>query len=149
MTIFHYNNRMMAKVYKINGNEYQVSVNSLVGNHAEVQVNGVTYQVEISDKSTCIDRDSKTITSIATTSERTSVINTKVEKKLVTAPLPGVIVALKVQVGGQVKAGQTIAVLEAMKMENDIQSEYDGVILSVDVNTGDSVLEGTTIVTVG
>jgi biotin carboxyl carrier protein len=138
----------MVKVYKINGNEYQVSVNSLVGNHAEVQVNGVTYQVEISDKSTSADLAPKTITS-AVAAEKTAVINTKGDKKSVTAPLPGVIVALKVQVGEQVKAGQTIAVLEAMKMENDIQSEYDGVILSVDVNTGDSVLEGATIVTVG
>ena len=139
----------MVKVYKINGNEYQVSVNSLVGNHAEVQVNGVTYQVEISDKSTSEDVAPKTITSTAATSERPTVINTKGDKKSVIAPLPGVIVALKVQVGEQVKAGQTIAILEAMKMENDIQSEYDGVILSVDVNTGDSVLEGATIVTVG
>ena len=139
----------MVKVYKINGNEYHVSVNSLVGNHAEVQVNGVTYQVEISDKSTSADVAPKTITSIVAAAEKTAVINTKGDKKSVTAPLPGVIVALKVQVGEQVKAGQTIAVLEAMKMENDIQSEYDGVILSVDVNTGDSVLEGATIVTIG
>ena len=137
----------MVKVYKINGNEYQVSVNSLVGNHAEVQVNGVTYQVEISEKSA--EAAPKTITSTVAAAEKTAVINTKGDKNSVTAPLPGVIVALKVQVGEQVKAGQTIAVLEAMKMENDIQSEYDGVILSVDVNTGDSVLEGATIVTVG
>ena len=135
------------KVYKINGNEYQVSVNSLVGNHAEVQVNGVTYQVEISEKS--VEAAPETVTYTANLPERVVVTSAKGDKKSVTAPLPGVIVALKVQVGEQVKAGQTIAVLEAMKMENDIQSEYDGVILSVDVNTGDSVLEGATIVTVG
>ena len=139
----------MVKVYKINGNEYQVSVNSLVENHAEVQVNGVTYQVEISQKSTCDDTTPKTVTSTVNTSERPTLAKSKSDKKSVTAPLPGVIVALKVQVGEQVKAGQTIAVLEAMKMENDIQSECDGVVLSVDVNPGDSVLEGATIVTVG
>ena len=139
----------MVKVYKINGNEYQVSVNSIVGKHAEVQVNGVTYQVEISEKSECADVSPKTVTSTASTPEKAAALSTKGDKKSVTAPLPGVIVALKVQVGEQVKAGQTIAVLEAMKMENDIQSEYDGVVLSVDVNPGDSVLEGATIVTIG
>ena len=139
----------MVKVYKINGNEYQVSVNSIVGKHAEVQVNGVTYQVEISEKSECADVAPKTVTSTSSTPEKAAALSTKGDKKSVIAPLPGVIVALKVQVGEQVKAGQTIAVLEAMKMENDIQSEYDGVVLSVDVNPGDSVLEGATIVTIG
>ena len=139
----------MVKVYKINGNEYQVSVNSIVGKHAEVQVNGVTYKVEISEKAECADVAPKTVTSTSSTPEKAAALNAKGDKKSVTAPLPGVIVALKVQVGEQVKAGQTIAVLEAMKMENDIQSEYDGVVLSVDVNPGDSVLEGATIVTIG
>ena len=102
-----------------------------------------------SEKAECADVAPKTVTSTSSTPEKAAALNAKGDKKSVTAPLPGVIVALKVQVGEQVKAGQTIAVLEAMKMENDIQSEYDGVVLSVDVNPGDSVLEGATIVTIG
>ena len=137
----------MAKVYKINGNEYQVSVNSLVANHAEVLVNGVIYQVEISEKSNGAEAAPKNATSAAP--EKSTPVRTSGDKKSITAPLPGVVVALKVQVGDQVKAGQTIAVLEAMKMENDIQSEFDGVVLSVDVNPGDSILEGASIVTIG
>ena len=139
----------MAKVYKINGNEYNVSINSLVGNHAEVQVNGVTYQVEISEKTSSESTTSKFPATVFNPTRKSVPANTKGDKKSITAPLPGVIVALNVQVGDSVKAGQAIAVLEAMKMENDIQSEYDGVILSVDVNPGDSILEGALIVTVG
>jgi biotin carboxyl carrier protein len=63
--------------------------------------------------------------------------------------LPGVIIAVKVNVGDAVKAGQTVAVLEAMKMENDIQAECDGTVTAVKVAKGDSVLEGATIVTIG
>lgn len=66
--------------------------------------------------------------------------------KAVVAPLPGVIIGVKVGVGDVVKAGQVVAVLEAMKMENDIQSEFDGTVTAVNVAQGDSVLEGAAIV---
>ena len=62
--------------------------------------------------------------------------------RAVVAPLPGVIVGIKVSVGDVVKTGQVLAVLEAMKMENDIQAEYDGTVTAVNVAQGDSVLEG-------
>ena len=68
--------------------------------------------------------------------------------KTVTAPLPGVIIGIKVTVGDVVKAGQVVAVLEAMKMENDIQAEFDGTVTAVSVNQGDSVLEGAAIVVI-
>ena len=51
--------------------------------------------------------------------------------KVVVSPLPGVVVEVKVAAGDVVKAGQTVAVLEAMKMENDILAECDGVVASV------------------
>ena len=68
--------------------------------------------------------------------------------KVIKAPLPGVIVAVKVNVGDKIKAGDVVAVLEAMKMENEIQSEYDGTVASVNVSQGDSILEGAVIVTI-
>lgn len=66
--------------------------------------------------------------------------------KTVKSPLPGVMIAVKVNVGDEVKAGDVVAVLEAMKMENEIQSEYDGTVTAVNVAPGDSVLEGALIV---
>ena len=67
----------------------------------------------------------------------------------ITSPLPGVIVDVKVNVGEKVKMGQVVAILEAMKMENEIQSEYDGIVISINVSQGDSILEGAPIITVG
>ena len=66
--------------------------------------------------------------------------------RAVVAPLPGVIVGIKVSVGDVVKTGQVLAVLEAMKMENDIQAEFDGTVTAVNVVQGDSVLEGAVLV---
>ena len=67
--------------------------------------------------------------------------------KDITAPLPGVITAIKVKAGDAVKSGQVVAVLEAMKMENDLLSETDGTVREVKVEKGDSVLEGAVIIT--
>lgn len=68
--------------------------------------------------------------------------------KAVVSPLPGVVVDVKVAAGDVVKAGQTVAVLEAMKMENDILAECDGVVAAVDVKVGESVLEGAVLLTI-
>ena len=68
--------------------------------------------------------------------------------KAVVSPLPGVVVEVKVAAGDVVKAGQTVAVLEAMKMENDILAECDGMVASVSVKDGDSVLEGAVLLTI-
>ena len=69
--------------------------------------------------------------------------------KKIESPLPGVIVSVDVKEGQAVKRGQKVAVIEAMKMENEILSDVDGTITAVHVKQGDSVLEGADIVTVG
>ena len=65
----------------------------------------------------------------------------------VTAPMPGTILDVKVSVGQSVKKGETICVLEAMKMENDIPAPQDGVIASINVQKGASVGAGDVIAT--
>jgi biotin carboxyl carrier protein len=64
----------------------------------------------------------------------------------VKSPLPGVILDIKVKEGDTVKRGQTIIILEAMKMENNINANKDGKVAEIKVNKGDSVLEGTDLV---
>ena len=64
------------------------------------------------------------------------------------APMPGTIVDVKLAVGAKVTNGTVIAVLEAMKMENEIQSDRAGVVTKINVAKGDSVLEGAAIVTI-
>ena len=72
----------------------------------------------------------------------------KVSGKVVAAPLPGKVVELCVKVGDTVKAGQKVAVLEAMKMENDIPSEHSGVVKQILVAEGDTLQEGQAILVV-
>ena len=134
------------KVYKINGNSYEVAIKSVDGTQAEVTVNGVTYKVETGNV--------PPVQVVSGGVERSENVSQKAAAPVadkagaVTAPLPGVIVEIKVSPGEVVKAGQVVAVLEAMKMENEIQAESDGVVTAVNVSQGDSVLEGTPIVTI-
>lgn len=144
--------------FKINGNRYDVAINSLSGNIADVTVNGVSYQVEMENASAPAQTSAAPVPASAVQAPSAPVqpaspapapVSATGQGKPVTSPLPGVIIDIKVKVGDTVKAGQTIAVLEAMKMENDIQAEWDGVVTAVNASKGDSVLEGAAIVTIG
>ena len=64
----------------------------------------------------------------------------------VTAPLPGTITKILVQVGQQVKAGETVLVMEAMKMENNITAEFDGTVKAILVQHGAQVQSGDALV---
>lgn len=68
--------------------------------------------------------------------------------KQVTAPMPGTIVSVKVNVGDTVKSGDLVAVLEAMKMENEIFAGVDGKVVGVSVSAGDSVNSGDVLVSI-
>ncbi len=67
----------------------------------------------------------------------------------VTAPLPGRVIALKVKAGDVVKAGDEVAILEAMKMENSITSDYDGTVQQVLVAEGDNVATDAVLMVIG
>ena len=131
--------------FKIHGNEYEVSINSVEDNIADVTVNGTQYEVEIEGKASKVSKITKptpSTSSAATTAEVISTAKAAAKKSAGTAvksPLPGVIVDLKVREGDQVKAGQHLLVLEAMKMENSIVSDYAGTVKQILVKTGDNV----------
>ena len=65
------------------------------------------------------------------------------------APLPGTVTELKVNVGDTVKQGDIVLVLEAMKMQNNIESEYEGTVTSITIKQGESVMEGAVLMTIG
>ena len=126
--------------FTIRGNEYEVQVNSFEDNIAEIDVNGSIYQVELAEEV----KTTKTPKLI-----RSKPVPTKEEKpkpasglSKVEAPLPGTIFKIIAKEGDAVKKGQTILILEAMKMENNILAEKDGVVNKILVSEGDSVLQG-------
>ncbi|MBQ8837775.1 MAG: biotin/lipoyl-binding protein [Bacteroidales bacterium] len=142
--------------FKINGNEYNVAVNSVSGNIADVTVNGTPYKVEMENAPAAPVQaipaaPAAPVTAPAPQQQATAPAAPKSSAggKAVTSPLPGVIIAIKVNVGDTVRAGQVVAILEAMKMENEIQAEFDGTVTAINAAQGDSVLEGAAIVTIG
>ncbi len=137
--------------YKINGNAYKVAVGDIDGNIAEVEVNGIPYKVEL-DKAAPVKVVSKPKAAAAPRSASGEKVITKPAPAAtggyaVKAPLPGVVLSISVKPGDAVKASDTVAMLEAMKMENAIHAGRDGVVKAINVNAGDSVLEGAPIIT--
>ena len=139
--------------YKINGNEYNVAVEELEGNKANVTVNGKSYQVEL-------DRPAKPAVSKPVARPAAAPAAAPVSAPApkaapaaggvgIKAPLPGVILDIKVKVGDAIAKGQTVAILEAMKMENNINADREGTVVSVNVEKGQSIAEGTDIITLG
>jgi len=139
--------------FKINGKEYNVAVNSIQGQNANVTVNGVAYNVELdSPVSAPVQAAAPAATpapSAAPASAPSAAPAAAGNGQTIPSPLPGVIVEISVKEGQAVKRGQKIAVLEAMKMENEILSPADGTVTAIKVNKGDSVLEGADIAIIG
>lgn len=140
--------------YSINGNEYTVAVIDLDGNTAAVEVNGTSYKVDILGEELNITprpaaKPAAPVAPAPQPQAAPAPAQPAGNGKPILSPLPGVILDLKVNVGDQVKAGQTVAILEAMKMENNINAEHDGVVTAIKVNKGDSILEGAEILLIG
>ena len=131
--------------YKINGNLYKVTVGDIEDNNVRVEVNGTPYTVEQNKPKI------KPVVRTASTSPaappaavtRPASVGSKAGIK---SPLPGVILEIKVKEGDMVKRGQTLLILEAMKMENDIKADRDGKVTSIKVSKGESILEGTDLI---
>ena len=139
--------------FRINGNEYNVEINSVEGNLADVTVNGAAYKVEMENAPATPAAPAATANPAAQARQDAPAAAPAKPApapagagKAITYPLPGVIIEVSVKEGQAVKAGQKVAVIEAMKMENEIQASSDGTVTAVLVNKGDSVLEGTEIV---
>lgn len=134
--------------YKINGNSYKVTIGDIEDNIAHVEVNGTHYKVEMEKQPKAavkpVVRPMPNSPAAPTTVVKPAAPVTG--KSGVKSPLPGVILDIKVNVGDTVKKGQTIIILEAMKMENNINADKDGKVTAINVSKGDSVLEGTDLV---
>ena len=127
--------------YTINGNVYKVVVSRIEDTVAEVEVNGTAYKVEMNKPTkkqiVTINRPAQTTVAPVAKPQQAGVGSSTLR-----SPLPGVILDIFCKVGDQIKKGQKVMVLEAMKMENVINADKDGIIKEIKVNKGDSVLEG-------
>jgi len=127
--------------FKIRGNTFDTTVKKVENNTIEMEVNGTAYTVEI-----------ETLQAVSKTPKlvRTRVKNKPgegvIEKKsaigsIVIAPLPGTIFKINVKVGDEIKAGDVLLIMEAMKMENNIMAEKSGTVKSINIKEGDAVLQ--------
>ena len=138
--------------YKINGNLYNVVIGDIEDNIAHVEVNGTHYTVEMEKKPKAAPAPKPVVRPAAKPAAAPAAAAPVTKpaaggaKSGVKSPLPGVILDIKVNVGDEVKKGQTLIILEAMKMENSINADKDGKIAAINVSKGESVLEGTDLV---
>ena len=135
--------------YTINGSLYNVTVHKVEDTIAEVEVNGTPYKVlldkPVKKQVVTIKRPAQAPTTLSgapLVSRPASAGATGAVK----SPLPGVILSIDCHTGDEVKKGQKLLVLEAMKMENAITAEYAGKVVEIKVSRGDSVLEGAELI---
>ena len=134
--------------YTIEGKEYKVEIGEIVDNVAHVTVNGEDFKVEMEPEA---EPEKKKVVLGQPSAEKASDdapaanVNTA---NAVKAPLPGVITSIEVEVGQDVKAGDTVVVLEAMKMANNIEAEKNGKVTAICVKQGESVMEDAPLVVI-
>ncbi len=142
------------KQYKftIRGNNYDVEIQNIEDDIATLEVNGTTYEVTI-HREKKVSKTPKLVRSQATpnnsSTARTSNPSSAKGTGQLKAPLPGLIMALKVKEGDTVEAGQTVMIMEAMKMENEIKADRAGKVTSIKVSIEQSVLEGDVLMEIG
>ena len=135
--------------YKINGNDYAVAINEVCDTAAKVTVNGAEYTVEWEkpvEEKPVVKVQPVAAKPAAAPAAAKPAATAAVNGHAIKTPLPGVIIDVKVNVGDTVAKGQTVVVLEAMKMENNINADRDGKVAAIQVAKGDTVADGTVLV---
>ena len=134
---------------RINGNEYTVAINEVCDTTAKVTVNGEEYTVEWEkpvEEKPVVKVQPVAAKPVATAAAPAAAPTTPVSGNAIKTPLPGVIIDVKVNTGDTVKKGDTVVVLEAMKMENNINADRDGKVVAVQVAKGDTVADGAVLI---
>ena len=141
--------------FTINGNQYETEVLSVEDNIAEIEVNGTLYKVEV-DKTMKTTKTPKLVRQVVvpSTDSHPSVAKTSSPTGpkgvgSIKSPLPGVILEIFVREGDTVKMGQKLLMLEAMKMENNIEADKAGKVVSILKQKGDNVMEGDVLIIIG
>ena len=141
---------MKKYVLKITDKVYNVDVD-VNEDVADVSVNGNKYNVLIES---VVDDNNTPIIKKATAEQPKSepVVETKSSsgaKEMITSPLPGNVLKIEVEPNAQVKRGDILIIIEAMKMENNILAPHDGIVEKVFVKAGDVVMLGDELISLG
>jgi len=133
--------------FKIRGNDYQVDILKHERNEITVEVNGTEYKVELEKEVVTSKRPTIVRSAVNTNSNKSQIKKQEVgSASKILAPLPGTIIKVMVAVGDTVKAGDTLLTMEAMKMENNVNTEKAGKIASIKVKEGDTVLQNDVLI---
>ena len=153
--------------YKVQGVDYEVEIAEVEGKIARVNVNGIPFEIEMQKPINAAKHPALAATKRASSAPAAPAAPVAAAPvaaapakpapaaapagagNAIKAPLPGTINAINVKVGDTVAVGDIVIVLEAMKMQNNIESEYAGTVTSITVNQGDSVMEGAVMMTIG
>ena len=148
--------------YKVQGVDYDVEIEEVEGNVAKVNVNGIRFDVELKQPINPTSSLKKVRVEAPKPVARPAIPTAAPAAapaaaptapagagSPIKAPLPGTIIELKVNVGDTIKQGDCVLVLEAMKMQNNIESEYEGTVTSITVKQGETVMEGAVLLTIG
>jgi biotin carboxyl carrier protein len=138
---------------KINGQNYNVQIDDVNESStlARVIVNGTAYEVEIDGGKTVAAKKPQVTPVPAAAASAASVTPATAAPTSgysVKSPLPGTVLSIKVAVGDKVAAGQTLLILEAMKMENNIDAERGGVVKQILAQPNATVMEGDTLIVI-
>lgn len=128
--------------YTINGEQFVVQVGATENNVTEVTVNGEAYNVE-REAAPVVEKKKVVVKPAAPKKEE----GKNDLQDALCSPLPGTIIDIPAKVGQSVKEGDTLVVLEAMKMNNNLTAEKDGVVKAILVEEGEAVKENTPLVT--
>ena len=148
--------------YKVKGVDYEVEIAEVEGNIAKVNVNGIPFEVELQKPINAAKHPTMTAPKVQapqSAAAKPDAPQTATETPAaqpvaagaghaIKAPLPGTITDIRVELGQQVNAGDIVLVLEAMKMQNNIEAETTGKIASILVKPGDTVMEGSVLLTI-
>jgi biotin carboxyl carrier protein len=153
---------MKSYQYKVQGVDYEVEIEEVEGNIAKVNVNGIPFEVELQKPINAAKHPQlskpkveapKPIAAAPVAAPATAPAQPAAAPagagNAIKAPLPGTIIDIKVAQGQQVAVGDVVLVLEAMKMQNNIEAEFSGTVTSITVKPGDTVMEGAVLMTIG
>ena len=151
--------------FTIQGKAYDVTVQGVQDLEAEVVVNGTPYRVDLAPAPEASQPEGQEPAEGTEKTDQKEAAPAPAPKRArpegrhrplplhpgtaVTSPMPGIILEVSVREGQSVRRGDKVAILEAMKMENEIQASCDGTVTGIYVNPGDSVADDVTILTIG